>query len=223
MQKHCRRCGTCCRKGGPTLQREDLPLVLQGLLRHDQLVTIRTGEQGYNPASGRLEPVPVELLKVRGQGSGWTCLFFAGKTNMCTIHAHRPATCRILTCWQPQALLDTIYKETLHRRDLLNPKDPLLRYLDRQEQECPVSEFTGLLARIITAGESADLTPLARLLQDDLALRNEFAKQTGLSLAMELFALGRPFFSQLGGSGLEWFEEQGKIRLLLRKKDPEAV
>lgn len=221
-RKHCRRCGTCCRKGGPVLRREDLPLVRQGRIRHDQLVAIRIGEQGCNPASGRLEPVPVELLKVRGQGNGWTCLFFTEDGNSCAIHAQRPMTCRLLACWQPEALLATIYQETLQRRDLLNPSDPLLAYIDRQEQECPVSEFNSLLARIAAAGEEADLAPLARLLRDDLALRSDFAGKTGLSLAMELFVLGRPFFSQLAGSGVEWREEQGNIRLLPEKNQGPA-
>lgn len=212
-REHCRRCGTCCRKGGPVLRREDLPLVLQGRIRHDQLVTIRIGEQGCNPASGRLEPVPAELLKIRGQGNGWTCLFFAESGNSCTIHAHRPHTCRLLACWQPEALLATIYQETLQRKDLLNPNDPLLSYIDRQEQECPVAEFNSLLARITATGEEADLAPLTRLLRADLALRTDFARETGLSLGMELFVLGRPFFSQLAGSGVEWRGDQGGIRL----------
>jgi len=221
-QKHCRRCGTCCRKGGPVLRREDLPLVRHGHIRHDQLVVVRIGEQGYNPASGRLEPVPVELLKVRGQGNGWACLFFTEAGNSCTIHAHRPITCRLLACWRPEALLATLYRETLQRRDLLNSRDPLLSYIDRQEQECPVAEFNSLLARIAAGGENAHLAPLARLLRDDLALRADFAGETGLSLAMELFVLGRPFFSQLAGSGVEWCEEQADIRLLPGKNQSPA-
>ncbi|MCX5877405.1 MAG: YkgJ family cysteine cluster protein, partial [Deltaproteobacteria bacterium] len=64
--KYCKQCGTCCRKGGPALTREDLDLIRQGHIRHDQLITIRQGELGYNPATGKLEPVPVELLKIRG-------------------------------------------------------------------------------------------------------------------------------------------------------------
>ena len=145
--KHCRQCGTCCRKGGPTLGREDIDLVRQGHIRHDQLITIRQGEMGYNPATTKLEPVPVELLKIRGQGSGWTCLFLAEANNGCTIYAHRPTTCRILECRQPEALLATIYQNTLRRADLINPNDPILDEIDRHERACPGKEFTGLLAK----------------------------------------------------------------------------
>lgn len=192
------------------MSREDLHLVRQGDIRHDQLLTIRQGELGYNPASGRLEPVPVELLKIRGQGRGWTCLFFAEAENRCTIYAHRPATCRILQCWQPEALLATIYQNTLRRADLLNPGDPILAEIARHEQACPGKEFTDLLAK---AEETEALARLSELVRADLAIREEVGQKAGLSLELEFFLFGRPLFKQLAGAGIEWVEEGGEIQL----------
>lgn len=208
--KQCRQCGTCCRKGGPALSREDLDLVRHGHIRHDQLVTIRQGEMGYNPATGRLEPVAVELLKVRGKGAGWTCLFFAEEENGCTIYAHRPTTCRILECWQPEALLATIYQNTLRRADLINPHDPILAAIERHEQACPGRVFTNLLAE---TKNSENMARLDEMVRADLAIRGEIARQIGLSLEMEFFLFGRPLFKQLAGSGIECVEEGGEIRL----------
>ncbi|MFA6283527.1 MAG: YkgJ family cysteine cluster protein [Desulfurivibrionaceae bacterium] len=207
--KECRQCGTCCRKGGPALSREDLDLVRQGYIRHGQLVTIRQGEMGYNPATGMLEPVPVELLKIRGQGSGWTCLFLAEANNGCTIYAHRPATCRILQCWQPEALLATIYQNTLRRTDLINPNDPILAEIDRHERACPGRLFTDLLA---DTGQDS-LARLTEMVRTDLAIREEVAHKAGISLEMEFFLFGRPLFKQLAGSGIECVAENGGIRL----------
>ncbi len=211
--KHCKQCGTCCRKGGPALSRKDLDLIRQGYIHHDQLVTIRRGEIGYNPATARLEPVPVELLKIRGQGSGWTCLFFAEAGNGCTIYAHRPATCRILQCWQPETLLATIYQNTLRRADLINPNDPILAEIERHEQACPGRAFTDLLAE---SGGTEDLARLSEMVRADLAIRAEVAKTAGISLELEFFLFGRPFFKQLAGSGIECIEEGGEIRLQKR-------
>jgi len=208
--KHCKQCGTCCRNGGPALSREDIDLVRQGHIRHDQLVTIRQGELGYNPATARLEPVPVELLKIRGQGSGWTCLFFAEASNGCTIYARRPATCRVLQCWQPEALLSTIYQNTLCRADLINPNDPILAEIERHERACPGKEFTDMLEQNTGAEELIRLTELIRA---DLAIRAEIAKKIGLSLEMEFFLFGRPLFKQLAGAGIKCIEENGEIRL----------
>lgn len=214
--KECRQCGTCCRKGGPALSREDLDLVRQGHILHDQLVTIRQGEMGYNPGTGKLEPVPVELLKIRGQGSGWTCLFFAEANNGCTIYAHRPTTCRILQCWQPEALLATIYQNTLRRADLINPNDPILAEIDRHERACPGKVFTGLLA---DTGQDS-LARLTEMVRADLAIRAEVAHKTGISLELEFFLFGRPLFKQLAGSGLECVEEGGGIRLERKLPSP---
>jgi Fe-S-cluster containining protein len=173
---------------------------------------------GYNPATARLEPVPVELLKIRGQGSGWTCLFFAEEDNACTIYAHRPATCKILQCWQPEALLATIYQKTLRRTDLINPNDPILAEIARHEEACPGREFTALLTE---TGET-NLARLSELVRADLAIRAEIAHKTGLSLELEFFLFGRPLFKQLAGSGIECVEEKGKIRLQ-REKSPRPL
>ena len=209
----CRQCGACCKKGGPTLNLDDLDLVRQGHIRHDQLVAIRQGEMGYNPATERLEPVPVELLKIRGQGNSWTCLFFAEEDSACAIYANRPSTCRLLQCGQPEALLATIYRNTLRRADLINPGDPFLGEIERHERTCPGQVFTGLLTE--TAGDA--LSRLSEMVRADLAIRDEVAQKTGISPELEFFLFGRPLFKQLGGSGIEWVEENGGIRLEKRK------
>jgi hypothetical protein len=172
---------------------------------------------GYNPASGMLEPVPVELLKIRGQGSGWTCLFLAEANNGCTIYAHRPATCGILECWQPETLLATIYQNTLRRADLINPNDPILAEIDRHERACPGKMFTDLLAK---AGGQDSLARLTEMVRADLAIREEVAQKTGISLEIEFFLFGRPLFKQLTGSGIECVAENGGIRLERKLPSP---
>ncbi len=212
-QRECRQCGTCCRKGGPALRREDLGLVRGNIIRHDQLLTIRKGELGHNPASGRLEPVPVELLKIRGQGRDWACLFLNEADNSCAIYARRPATCALLECWRPEALLATIYQETLRRADLLNPADPLLDYIARHERECPGEEWSSLLCRYSEGRDASLLVRLTELVRTDLALRQRLARETGLGVELEFFLLGRPFLAQLAGSGLVCVEDGGELSL----------
>jgi len=221
-QRECRQCGTCCRKGGPALRREDLRLVQEGIIAHSQLITIRQGELGYNPATDRLEPVPVELLKIRGQGQNWTCLFFAEATSTCSIHAHRPATCMLLECWQPEALLASIYQDTLQRCDLINPNDPILAHLTRHEEQCPGRQWTTLLEQYSHSGENAILARLTGLARKDLALRREIGAARAMSVELEFFLLGRPFITQMGGSGLVCVEEGGTIHLRKQQKESPA-
>ena len=210
----CRQCGTCCRKGGPALRQDDIELVRQGHIRHYQLLVVRQGELGYNPATGKVEPVPVELLKIRGQDTSWTCLFLDNATLTCTIYAHRPATCRILECWAPAPLLATIYQDTLQRRDLLNPDDPIHALLDRHDRESPAAQW-GVLLIQATAGNiaAADLGRLSALVRADLAIRAEAARLYGISMELEFFLFGRPLFTQLAGTHIVCIEENGEINL----------
>jgi hypothetical protein len=52
----CRRCGRCCRLGGPALHTADLPLILQGRLTPAELVTLRRGEGVTDNVAGTVGP-----------------------------------------------------------------------------------------------------------------------------------------------------------------------
>ena len=58
----CIRCGTCCLKGDPVLHHEDKKILLAGHIGYQHLVTIRKGELAFDPLSGKVEPVPKELV-----------------------------------------------------------------------------------------------------------------------------------------------------------------
>ena len=44
----CARCGTCCRKGGPSFHQADKKLIEKGLISSSQLYTIREGELAHD-------------------------------------------------------------------------------------------------------------------------------------------------------------------------------
>jgi hypothetical protein len=60
----CRRCGRCCRLGGPALHAADLPLLRSGRLALADLVTLRRGEGVTDNVTGRVGPTPAELVKL---------------------------------------------------------------------------------------------------------------------------------------------------------------
>ncbi len=111
----CRRCGTCCRNGGPALHREDIALLRRGSISHADLITIRIGEPAYSPLVDRVEPSAFELVKVAGTAASWTCRFFSAADNRCLIYENRPLECRLLNCREPEPLLAVIGRDTLVR------------------------------------------------------------------------------------------------------------
>lgn len=210
---HCRRCGACCLKGGPALHLEDRDLLVDNRLALAQLITVRRGERVFWPGTATPAPTEVELVKLKGWGGDWRCLFYAEQSNGCSIHGHRPLECRVFQCWSPDALNRIIGKGTLTRSDLLHPDDPVREFILRQERQCPANHLEELapIARL----DSAALLALQDLVRIDLRIRSQAMGQLGIAPELELFLFGRPYFIMLAPFGLAARETAEGIHLEL--------
>ena len=99
---YCLKCGTCCRKGSPSLYPEDLPLVLRGAIKRTELMTLRKGEIGFSNERNELIQLSRELVKVQEKPGTRECLFFQSESGACGIYENRPLQCRTLECWNPK-------------------------------------------------------------------------------------------------------------------------
>ena len=213
----CQQCGTCCRKGGPALHREDIRIIRDGYIGYQHLITIRQGELAYDPARGGLVPSAQEFIKIKGRGGEWTCCFFEPDTSACTIYVHRPLECRLLKCWQPDELLSVIGRDTVNRRDLLANDDPALALLDLHERQCPAAEVQEAISLWQQSKkEQAALQRLTTLVRQDLMLRHQAVIAGRLADDMEFFLLGRPLFKLLAPLGITVIEVHGDIELQYR-------
>ncbi|MFI3272288.1 MAG: YkgJ family cysteine cluster protein [Pseudomonadota bacterium] len=144
----CIGCGTCCRKSGPALHAEDVPLFASQAFGRGDLVTVRAGELAFDQISGTLQPLAADIVKFgdgrvrnshgfmvgsgeedasQAQGlSGCRFLVEQPKTptgeirGACGIYAHRPIECRVLLCKDTQAI------EALYAQDRLDRAGVLL-------------------------------------------------------------------------------------------------
>jgi Fe-S-cluster containining protein len=199
----CRRCGTCCRNGGPALHHEDNKLILEGAIRREFLITIRRAEWAFSPLTGRPEPVQSEVVKVGGKANGWVCYFYNEENSICSIYDRRPLECRLLKCWDTGELLSVIGKNNLTRSDLISADDPVMNIIRNLERECSLDAVEDLIAIMQKGSESEPcLSKLAELSQKDLALRSSAVAEFGLSLGDELFLFGRPLFKILSSRGI---------------------
>ena len=200
----CIRCGTCCKKGGPSLHLEDKKILLAGHIERESLITIRKGELAFSPISGRPEPIEKELIKISGKGKGWVCCFYDEKESSCTIYAHRPLECRLLKCWDTAQLLSVIGKDTLARVDILSEDDPIMRFIETHEQECSVRIAEDLISVLLEKNDDPEaLAKLTALVHQDLAIRSRAISEFGLCLETELFLFGRPLFKVLSSRGFQ--------------------
>ena len=217
QQTECNRCGICCTKGGPALHSQDLQLVIGGGIPRNSLITIRKGELAYNPKTATLKPVSCELIKIKGQGGDWRCMFYDESVKGCGIYQHRPFACTVLECWNPKELLELVEKDTLTRFDILKENDPMYSFVVEYERlfPCPdLEEIAGWNKEVFQrqAGE------LENMVGDDLAFRNRLVRQHGLKLDDELLLFGRPLFQLLQPLGFSIIQGYNGIKLQFSKR-----
>ena len=125
------RCGTCCKKGGPTLHTQDAQVLERRGLKVADLVTYRKGELAYHPTKCSLIALHTDMIKIKGKNHSLECLFFEEAESRCTIYENRPLECRTLECWNPRPLIDLFLKDLLTRKDIF--RDSLHEIIDEYD------------------------------------------------------------------------------------------
>jgi Fe-S-cluster containining protein len=203
IDKTCERCGECCRKGGPVLHLSDREIMLAGHAGHADLVTLRKGETVMNPVSGRLEACQREMIKVRGAGTGWVCIFHQGQDRSCKIYPHRFLECRVLKCWDAAGIMAVMGKDLIARADLINPSDPVHELISMHEAECPSVEIRQLTHEALYGKDKLTaMKRLSEIVRLDRAVRSYAVSDCGLNREHEQFIFGQPVLKLLSASGI---------------------
>jgi Fe-S-cluster containining protein len=162
-QSTCRRCGTCCRRGGPALHLDDRELVESGRIPLQDLFTIRRGEPAYDNVNGTIAPAVTDIIMLRGASPGSdVCCFYDSATKGCGIYGHRPAECRALQCWDTRDIQALYNCRRLERRHLLVKAAGLRDLVQEHQQRCDY-ELVAELAALVKQASSEE--PHARLLE----------------------------------------------------------
>lgn len=216
MKTECDRCGTCCKKGGPALHFKDLTLLQRNFLNPEQLITIRKGEPVYAVGADKPEPAASEIVKIKGRGGSWTCLFYKEKEALCSIYESRPLECSQLKCWDTTDLENAAGKDLLSRYDILSPQDPILQHIQTHDADCALDNLSMLLASL-NRDDAKDRAAagLTELVRADLAIRSQSCTRFNLSLDLELFLFGRPLFKILHEFGINMQLTNGVCRLFI--------
>lgn len=188
----CKRCGNCCREGGPALHVEDMKIIRSGRgpdLTH--IVTLRRGEHVYDQLSHRFEPIKDEVLKLKGCQGTWACAFYSNDAAMCTIYEHRPAECRALDCQNPERLTEIYTHQRMNRQDLIPDGHPMLELIDEHDRHCPADEIARLATPAATGDKDAAET-LSHMVRYDDELRRLVPERSGMDPAGMDFFFGRP-------------------------------
>jgi Fe-S-cluster containining protein len=199
----CRRCGTCCKKGGPSFHRADKALIEKGVIHSKYLYTIRRGEMAYDNVRQCLEPVSSDIIKLKGKGESWTCILFDEEQNECTIYENRPVECRALKCWDTKALEDLYAKKRLKREDLIADIEGLWGIIKDHQTRCNYETIQKLVHAINSGKGVVARQKLAEIIQFDTEIRKLVVSRGGLDVEMLDFLFGRPLKQTLKNFGLK--------------------
>jgi Fe-S-cluster containining protein len=190
----CRRCGTCCRKGGPALHIEDQPLVDTGKIALKQLLTIRQGEPAFDNVADRIAPAVTDIIIFKAaQGTPSQCFFYNHQDKGCRIYDHRPLECKALHCWDA-AEIETIYNtRRLTRRHLLANVEGLWELVVDHQQCCDYGHIADLAANIRRQPHDHNRqSELLELIHYDQSIRQIIVERSKIDRGILDCLFGRP-------------------------------
>lgn len=190
----CRRCGTCCRQGGPALHLEDQELVTSGKIPLQDLFTIRRGEPAYDNVTGIIAPAVTDIVKIKGAPSGGDiCRFYESDAKGCGIYGDRPAECRVLQCWDTRGIQAFYCCRRLERRHLLAKAAGIWELVQDHQQRCDYGEVAELADRMKRVSSSEEPhNKLLELIRYDASLRQVTIQRAGWNPELLPFLFGRP-------------------------------
>ena len=199
----CRRCGTCCRKGGPSFHHADKALIKDGVIHSKYLYTIRKGEWAYDNVRQCLEPVSSDIIKIKEKNDSWICIFFDESQSACAIYENRPLECRALKCWDTRELEDLYAQKRLTRADLISDIEGLWSLIKDHQQRCNYEIIQKLVDAIKTnPGDAKARQKLSAIIQFDTEIRKLVVSNAGLEPEILDFLFGRPLTRMITKMGL---------------------
>jgi Fe-S-cluster containining protein len=184
-QQICQRCGKCCQENSPALHLQDLPLIKNGHIARNQLITYRKGEWIYDNVAGILIKLDHEIIKPAMKRN---CIFYLPDTCECAIYINRPLECRTQLCTDPAPFKKMYQNNRLSRKDIITANSPLLELIEYHESNCSLNDLPQSLKKV-TATQQEKLNDM---IQFEYHFRYTLFQQTGMQQSDMNFLLGRP-------------------------------
>lgn len=197
LSSECRRCGICCEKGGPAFHIEDRMLIESGLIPATDLYTLRKGEMVNDAIRGCLIPLESELIKIKGQGRAWTCVYFDKKEGGCRIYEHRPLECRLLKCWDTRDIEAAYSQNRLTRKDIFSGIPALWSLIADHDLRCSHETLQNLLDSKSRAEDSNH--GVREMVEYDRSIRMLVVEKAGVDSKMLDFIFGRALSEVIRG------------------------
>jgi Fe-S-cluster containining protein len=209
----CRRCGACCKKGGPTFHIEDKMLIEKGTIPLKYIYTIREGERCYDNIKECFLPASSDIIKIKGQKNSRTCVFF-NEIKGCTIYEDRPMECRLLKCWDTGEIKRIYAKNRLTRKDLISSIEGLWELVEGHQERCSYSVLQFSIDALHKDNRREALEGILNIIEYDKKIRSLATKKADLDPELTDFLFGCPITETIKIYGIKIKEKQGKYILV---------
>jgi Fe-S-cluster containining protein len=199
----CIRCGTCCKKGGPSFHLADKHLIDKGIILSKYLFTIRKGELAYDNVREELLPLSSELIKIKGKNDSSTCIFFNEREKKCEIYQNRPVECKTLKCWDTREIEKIYSKNRLTRKDLLFDIEGLWKLVKDHQSRCSYEKIKKILQKQDNS-KNAILKEILEMIRYDTQIRHLVVKKGGMDSEILDFLFGRPLAATIKPFGFTY-------------------
>ncbi|MCG8336751.1 MAG: YkgJ family cysteine cluster protein [Proteobacteria bacterium] len=203
-QTECKRCCTCCAKGGPALHKEDLDLIQSGKLHGRFLFTIREGEPAKDNVKGGLAQADTDIIKIKSKDGTDACLYANFTNNQCSIYEDRPIECKTLKCWDTAEIEALYNKNRLTRKDIIGGIQGLWELVEEHQQKCSFSKVKQIIEEAKGKIEGQALKQLLEIVQYDISIRTLVLEKTDTDPNLIPFLFGTPMQSILRKLGIEF-------------------
>ncbi len=177
-------------------------MVKKGMIKKEDLYTIRKGELVKDNINEGLVVTKRELVKVRERKEeGGGCIFYDDAGKSCTIYEQRPLQCAALKCWDTAEFMEVFQGPKLMRRQAVEDQ-VLLELIGEHERRCSYALLEKLVSEIESKGEEA-VDQILELLKFDYHLRPFVADKLALDPEEMDFFFGRPLTETITMFGLQ--------------------
>lgn len=192
--RNCRRCGTCCLKGGPALHLEDQPLVDSGIIPLKHLMTFRQGEPTLDNVTDTIAPAVTDIIRICGTHENRSdCVFYDRAQKSCHIYDQRPVECEALKCWDTEKIKSIYSSRRLTRRHLISKVRGLWELVEDHQDHCDYAYIAELVEKLRrTHPVKGAMDELLEMIRYDQHLREVTLERANLDHGMLLFLFGRP-------------------------------
>jgi len=209
----CVRCGTCCKKGGPSLHMEDRVLVDNGIIPAEYLYTIRKGEPALDNVLNQRHPVSTDIIKIKGSIGYGMCSFFNQAENSCAIYQNRPVECRVLQCWDTGEIEAIYSKNRLTRHDLLSGVEGLWELIEDHHHRCSYEKIEKIVNAFKKNDQIGNFDELSEIIRYDNSIRLLVSEKGGVNPEMTDFLFGKPVMETLKRYGFKTKQDGDRIIL----------